>query len=161
MERRLTSNIDYCESYCENNSYCCSIYSNCINRKIYEKLKDYEDSDDQGLIFHLPCKVGTTVFEIENNTDACSECNDFERGYYCDCEDYCVKRNIHDKCVDVCISNPQYAEKPLCEKHFYEITKYIMNNIDTIFVRRNEFGKTIFFTYEGAKAKLAEMEGVK
>ena len=33
--------------------------------KIAEKLKDYEDLEEQGLLLRLPCKVGDTVYRIE------------------------------------------------------------------------------------------------
>lgn len=31
--------------------------------KIDKKLKAYEDAEEQGLLIHLPCKVGTLVYE--------------------------------------------------------------------------------------------------
>lgn len=62
---RLTRNIDYCETYCENNKYCCPIYSSCINRKSYELARTYEDAEEQGLLLRLPCKVGTQVWKIK------------------------------------------------------------------------------------------------
>ena len=33
----------------------------------YFKLKEYEDLEEQGLILKLPCKVGDTVYYIEDN----------------------------------------------------------------------------------------------
>ena len=30
----------------------------------YKKLAEYEDEDEQGLLFRLPCKVGTEVYNI-------------------------------------------------------------------------------------------------
>lgn len=30
--------------------------------RLAEKLKSYEDAEEQGLLFHLPCKVGDTVY---------------------------------------------------------------------------------------------------
>lgn len=45
--KRLTSNIDYCETYCETNKARCPIYSSCINRLCFEKLKYYEDWEDE------------------------------------------------------------------------------------------------------------------
>ena len=32
----------------------------------YNKLAEYEDLDEQGLLLRLPCKVGDTVYRIEN-----------------------------------------------------------------------------------------------
>ena len=29
-----------------------------------EKLADYEDADEQGLLLRLPCKVGDTIYEV-------------------------------------------------------------------------------------------------
>ena len=45
--KRLTSNINYCEAYCETNKARCPIYSSCINRLCFEKLKYYEDMEDE------------------------------------------------------------------------------------------------------------------
>lgn len=126
-----------------------------------EKLADYEDAEEQGLLLRLPCKVGTIVYQIENNTDACCKCNYFENGGYD--YDYCINKNVHDEDEDVYVFNPQYADKPLCKKQFYEIKEYTMKTIDEIFCRRNDFGKTVFLskTEAEAEAKLAEMEGAK
>ena len=41
---------------CEMNSHHC--------RMILEKLADYEDLEEQGLLVRLPCKVGTEVYYI-------------------------------------------------------------------------------------------------
>ena len=41
---------------CEMNAHHC--------RMILEKLADYEDADEQGLLVRLPCKVGTEVYYI-------------------------------------------------------------------------------------------------
>lgn len=32
--------------------------------KVYERLKYYEDLEEQGLLLRLPCKVGDTVYKI-------------------------------------------------------------------------------------------------
>lgn len=61
---RLTSNIDYCDTYCEKNKNRCPIYNSCINRKVYEIAKEYEDLEEQGKLLILPCKVGDTYFRI-------------------------------------------------------------------------------------------------
>lgn len=124
-----------------------------------EKLKHDEDAAEQGLILGLPCGIGTTVYEVENNADACSECNDFERGYYCD--DWCGKKDVYDEDGDVYVTNPQYADKPLCPKQFYEVNEYTMNNVDEIFKRRNSFDKTVFLTREEAEENAKLLNGRK
>lgn len=43
-----------------------------FTQKVYDKLADYEDAEEQGLLVRLPCKVGDAIFylnpfgEIEN-----------------------------------------------------------------------------------------------
>lgn len=32
----------------------------------YEKIKDYENSEEKGLILNIPCKVGTNVYWVNN-----------------------------------------------------------------------------------------------
>ena len=34
---------------------------------VQEKLREYEDLEEQGLLLRLPCKVGTTIYSIANN----------------------------------------------------------------------------------------------
>lgn len=124
---------------------------------VYRKLKAYEDAEEQGLLLRLPCKVGTIIYKIENNTDACCKCNDFKISH-CD-DDLCGNKNGHDEGGVFYVLNPQYADKPLCKKQFYEIKEYKMKTIDEIFWLRNDFCKTVFLTGEEAEAKLKEMEG--
>ena len=41
-------------------------YSCYSTRKIIERLAEYEDLEEQGLLLRLPCKVGSTVYHIAN-----------------------------------------------------------------------------------------------
>lgn len=41
-------------------------YSDYSSRRIIEKLAEYEDLEEQGLILKLPCKVGDTVYSIHS-----------------------------------------------------------------------------------------------
>lgn len=36
----------------------------CIKKKRYDKLKHYEDLEEQGILIKIPCKVGDTVWEL-------------------------------------------------------------------------------------------------
>lgn len=45
----------------------CEMYFDDVDKRLfYNKLKDYEDLEEQGLILKLPCKVGDTVYYIED-----------------------------------------------------------------------------------------------
>lgn len=72
---RLTKKSDYGMHYFSDcfNDECSGFGSNekcevCgVNRKICEKLGEYEDLEEQGRLIKLPCKVGDTVFNISEN----------------------------------------------------------------------------------------------
>lgn len=42
-------------------------YSDYSTRRIIEKLAEYEDAEEQGLLIKLPCKVGDTVYHVVGN----------------------------------------------------------------------------------------------
>lgn len=44
-------------------------YSDYPIRKIIERLAEYEDLEEQGLLLRLPCKVGDTVYAIGFNNN--------------------------------------------------------------------------------------------
>lgn len=82
------------------------------------------------------------------------------RGFHSD-DDLCGNKNGHDEGGVFYVLNPQYADKPLCKKQFYEIKEYKMKTIDEIFWLRNDFCKTVFLTGEEAEAKLKELRGAE
>ena len=72
---RLTNHFSYCECaeckyYDEELAKCnkCKIFitstGHCHDKKVWEKLRDYEDLEEKGLLLKLPCKIGTTVYDI-------------------------------------------------------------------------------------------------
>ena len=64
---RLTNSIDYCQLHCDfgkSNECFFQDKSKCYEKNIYEKLREYENLDEQGLLMRLPCKVGTKVYAI-------------------------------------------------------------------------------------------------
>lgn len=73
---RLTGIISYCSfTYCDNEGKC-KIENVCYDKQLYEKLKNYEHLEEQGLLIKLPCKVGDTVYNhvtIRKGKDAYSE----------------------------------------------------------------------------------------
>lgn len=59
---------------------------------VCEKLGQYEDAEEQGILFKLPCKEGDTVYTIDSYIDCCNEeckltkeecdeCSDYKRFY--------------------------------------------------------------------------------
>lgn len=102
--------------------------------ELREKLKRYEDYEEQGLLFRLPCKVGDKIFL------------DFA-GFGKDIDEFTVK-DFHLDCFED-------GEIILfCDYESNDRT--FSGQIDVM-----EFGKSVFLTKEEAKAKLAEMEGAE
>lgn len=69
---RLTKNVDGCNQIIDcGNDLCketCEEWSCdfCPISEAIDKLADYEDAEEQGLLLRLPCKVGDTVYAIHS-----------------------------------------------------------------------------------------------
>ena len=99
-----------------------------------EKLADYEDAEEQGLLLRLPCKVGDKIFL------------DFA-GFGKDIDEFTVK-DFHLDCFED-------GEIILfCDYESNDRT--FSGQIDVM-----EFGKSVFLTREEAKAKLKELRGTE
>lgn len=97
-----------------------------------EKLADYEDLEEQGLLVRLPCKVGTEVFAILPRDSHCTKCQ---------IKKIEIRPTIFGK---ICYFAEPVAQRGCCFRYF-----------DT------EFGKVIFLTREEAEKKLEEMRNDK
>lgn len=106
---------------CEMNAHHC--------RMILEKLVDYEEAEEQGLLVRLPCKVGTEVFAILPRDSHCTKCQ---------IKKIEIRPTIFGK---ICYFAEPVAQRGCCFRYF-----------DT------EFGKVIFLTREEAEKKLEEMK---
>lgn len=104
--------------------------------RVLQKLADYEDLEEQGLLLKLPCKVGDTVYCIYERYTKCSENEQEFDEYSCQgCE--CLECDNH--------------------KEFY-INQQKAYALDWIVTNLNNFGKIVFLTQEEAEAKLKESE---
>lgn len=115
---------------CEMNSHHC--------RMILEKLADYEDLEEQGLLVRLPCKVGDMLwYNILGYTES-YEIKAFSYGY---CDGYIeAGEEIGDEIIFY------------CENHTGSIIgSFPMSGI----------GKIVFLTHEEAEKKLEEIQNDK
>lgn len=112
-------------------------YSNCEEGYCaMEKLADYEDSEEQGLLLRLPCKVGDKVYQIsENFIEPCTVETIFLGNY-------------RDRNGNWCNMAEIYYDRYDCP---YVSTEMYFTDI----------GETVFLTETEAEAKLAEMEGAE
>lgn len=107
----------------------------CYVGEVIDKLAEYEDLEEQGLLLKLPCKVGYTVFCIYSRWTKCSAYNEEKDEYRCQgCECECDSRK----------------EKYISEQKAY--------SIDWIITNLQAFGKTVFLTYKEAEEKLKELQ---
>ena len=101
-----------------------------------EKLADYEDAEEQGLLLRLPCKVGDVVYQIsENFIEPCTVETIFLGNYM-------------DRNGNCCNMAEIYYDRDDCP---YVSTAIYFTDI----------GETVFLTKEEAEAKLKELEGRK
>ena len=109
-------------------------YSNYPTRRIIEKLAEYEDLEEQGLLLRLACKVGDDIYVIP------SEVN------YRLNKSFCVK-GLNAVCRQVV----DHIE--------FNSYGYLVSTNEGMTVHRQEaFGETWFLTMEEAEQKLKEME---
>ena len=65
VSNKREKNGIYCSNFCNN---CSQGSGNCEYVKdMIEKLADYEDLEEQGLLLKLPCKVGSTIYQLINS----------------------------------------------------------------------------------------------
>ena len=99
-----------------------------------EKLADYEDAEEKGLLLRLPCKPKSEVFLICSRYTRCSfEDVPFEESSCIGCE------NDYDSHKEIYIHRNSSVD-----------VEWIVRNL-------NKFGKTVFLTKEEAEQKLKEM----
>ena len=121
--------------------------TDCSYKQIYDRLAEYEDAEEQGLLVRLPCKVGDTVYWLNYNRSACRTCDLFSSFYGVDC--MCDKH--YELYPEI---NSVYDDKH-CPKHFIEIVNR-KADLKWIVYHLNDFGKTVFLTREEAEKALED-----
>lgn len=100
--------------------------------KLAEKLKNYEEAEEQGLLLRLPCKVGDTVYLINHSI--------------------CEKRKTPLKCV---VDEFTFdKDNKCCAVLNGAMNFYAMRRFKAVEV--NKFGLTVFLTQSEAEQALIE-----
>lgn len=118
-----------CEDICDDIECDCS---KCELEKALEKIADYEDLEEQGLLVRLPVSIGTKVYMIASMFDC-----------------------IYD------YDNCKATQKWKCEEDIqceYERKSYYVKEIEFTSIMKNSIGKSIFLTREEAEKRLEEMK---
>lgn len=111
--------------------------------ELRERLKKYEDAEEQGLLVRLPCKLGSTVYWIVEYF-----CENID-GVYSKCEFYGYKPDYEADC-EIC-NRPEGTKCP----YQYRISEGRATEINILMIARN-LGKTVFLTREEAEKALEE-----
>ena len=121
---------DVCEEYCphlqEDNCHCL--------KEVIEKLGQYEDAEEQGLLLRLPCKVGDTIYKIPSETN--------------------YRLNI----VNGYTENNRVYKQPVYSVQMWSNGRFVVNTCEGLdSVLSDSFGKTWFLTEEEAEQALKQM----
>lgn len=101
------------------------------------KLAEYEDAEEQGLLVRLPANKNGEIYLISSRWTVCSECGSRFDEYNCiGCEYECDS-----------------------EKEYYVCPTYL--STINVSAYANRFGRTVFLTREEAEKKLEELRNEK
>ena len=123
-------------------------YSCYSTRKIIERLAEYEDLEEQGLMLRLPLKIGDTVYFLGRKCDKCEE-------------DYCYRcpYNLNgEKRDDIFVYDMVVKQFRIYNNSVYIVDTDAVWSSSEISLNIKQFGKTVFLTKEEAENKLKEME---
>lgn len=56
-----------CSEYCDAVEAFNGTCSDCAIQKAFDKLAEYEELEEKGLLLKLPCKVGSTIYQLINS----------------------------------------------------------------------------------------------
>lgn len=132
--------------------------------KASERLAEYEDAEENGLLLRLPCEIGQTVYVL-------AECGDIApmldgtlygegggagtaTGYYC-------PYDLYDNCPHTCYECDEAADKTAVFEDTVTAISYdeIGLTIYTEYTVSGHIGEYIFLTREEAEKALAERIG--
>lgn len=125
-----------CKDICDDIECNCS---KCELEKAIEKLADYEDLEEQGLLVRLPVKIGDDIYKIPSKANY--DLNVLN-GYKAN------NRVYHQKVYSIVFSQRGWFVQ--CDKDSIHAPNVICLDV--------EYGKTWFLTREEAEKKLEEMK---
>lgn len=101
---------------------------------VWDKLADYEDAEEKGLLLRLPCTVGDTIYRL-------------------------LPKCVTDEDPDIPCKELRCIDCPLNEKvvEETEVTWFLLYEMMVQHDKTLVIGKTVFLTREEAEKALAEM----
>lgn len=147
---------------------------------ILERLAEYEDAEEAGLIKRLPCKEGAPIYYIRKDCDSNDgyreefrptkefkeDCEYFQQSEYYECPEYCKYfdavnndySGYEDCSFDLKIICDKCAERLTIHKKYFELS-YINQVYNTPqFDHKMPLKDTYFLTIEEAEEKIKELK---
>ena len=130
-------NGEYCNRYCEQQRV--ETCNECVIYQAIQKLAEYEDLEEKGLLLRLPCGIGDDIYFIPSKTN-------YKLNIL---QGYPESNRVYHQNVEK-ISFTQYGWYLECDKDIEYAT-------GQIFIDKS-YKETWFLTQEEAEKKLKEME---
>lgn len=124
-----------CSEYCDTIDVLDITCSDCAIQKAFDKLAEYEDLEEKGLLLKLPCKIGDIIYEVDE-------------GILFDD----VIEPIECKVTHILIVSKVYIEIEVIKGHGVGSTY----NFEI-----EDFNKTVFLTKEEAEKELERLNNEK
>ena len=110
-------------------------YGSFVEGYAVDKLADYEDAEEEGLILRLPCKVGDTIYKIPSKVT--------------------YKLNV----LNGYLNNNKVYEQKIYYIKMYNSSRYLIATCEGLdSVLSDDYKKTWFLTREEAEQELKRME---
>lgn len=116
------------------------------------EFKKYRDAEEQGLLLRLPCKVGDTVWLLQEKCEHAGANNE----PWGNCNQYWD--NVSKKGMWGCAGKDDQGNSLICEKKEMELYARQMEYTLVLYSPNIVFGKNLFFTKAEAEKALEEME---
>lgn len=137
----------------------CDMYFDDTDKRLfYNKLKEYEDAEEQGLLLKLPCKVGDTVY-VDSSTLPIEDMECYED------VDNQIPQYFFGRVISFRFAKRNWVKIAVKAKWLFEWVdeetgpdaKYIDSEKNFSFPL-SAIGKTVFLTQAETEQKLKEMK---
>ncbi len=147
---------------------------------IMERLAEYEDAEEAGLIKRLPCKEGTPIYYIRKDCDANDgyreefrptkefeeDCEYFQQSEYYECPEYCkyfdavnnAYSGYEDCSFDLKIICDKCKDRLTIHKDYFELSHINRVYNTPQFDPKTPLKDTFFLTVEEAEEKIKELQ---
>lgn len=127
-------------------------FTNYLTKAVVDKLADYEDKQEQGLLISVPCKVGDKVWVIDDNFE-CAEFRKKKKIYEAEWVRVTLVQTKADGSFDL-----RGEIKYQVHDYFYDDGRTMLHGM-YVGQSTTKVGEIVFLTLSEAEEALAKMGG--